>query len=157
MAHEELVTTLAYVAYQTASKGLEARDVFDIFVRNEKVNARVREKTNITRTLDEVSEASPNEFISALDVVDSFLIKLEMITGKGFPKLKELVCAHGAITNQIAYLLWITLVDADEKFVSSNSEEIFAAINLIFHDTQTVRADFDIDSFLDQLVEICKS
>lgn len=160
MKNEELVTVLAYVAYQTKFKMIPTSEVLDIFVRNNKVHARVRGKNNITRTLDEVSESDVDSFLASLDVVDTFLNKLEILTRNGFKNLRKLVSPKAVktqrVTNQSVYLLWIALVDAETKYVADNSEIIFSDINRSFEEMQTMTHEFSIEKSLDELSKICK-
>ena len=90
MLNEELVMVLGYVAYQTETGDKSGTDVFDVFVRNDKISARVRDKNNVTSVLDKAAREDADEFLHSLGCVDEYLVKLEVLTGEEFRNLKPL-------------------------------------------------------------------
>lgn len=153
MLNEELVMTLGYIAYQSKMRECSGRDMFDVFVRDGKMTARIRDKKNVTEILDRASRSDKEGFLQALDSVDLFLRKLEALTGDGFRELRALwSTAKGQtrVTNKNVYLLWILLACLDEKRIRASKENLRKTIRDFFAESQELKRDADVDALLDK-------
>ncbi|WP_417899103.1 DUF262 domain-containing protein [Bacillus haimaensis] len=79
MENEELISTLAYFDYKTENP--DAHNDLDIYQRNDKINFRVRAKTEITKLLNTASEQETvkNAYLKSITSVDTFIRKLKLL------------------------------------------------------------------------------
>ena len=75
MKNEELITMLAYLAYEKRKNSVAPNDYLNIFVRNQKINARFKDKSSITTALGNLTQAHDDIFFRALEDVDEFIKK----------------------------------------------------------------------------------
>lgn len=73
MKNEELITMLAYLAYEKRKNSVAPNDYLNIFVRNQKINARFKDKSSITTALGNLTQAHDDIFFRALEDVDEFI------------------------------------------------------------------------------------
>ena len=66
MKNEELITMLAYLAYIKRKEKIKPGEYLNIFVRNQRINARFSTKGNITTKLGEISSTNDPVFGDAL-------------------------------------------------------------------------------------------
>lgn len=69
MKNEELITMLAYLAYEKRKNSVAPNDYLNIFVRNQKINARFKDKSSITTALGNLTQAHDDIFFRALEDV----------------------------------------------------------------------------------------
>lgn len=153
MLNEELVMVLGYVAYQTETGDKSGTDVFDVFVRNDKISARVRDKNNVTSVLDKAAREDADEFLHSLGCVDEYLVKLEVLTGEEFRNLKPLFSnSKGQIrvTNKNAYLLWILLAPLDVALLRQHRDIYMHVLKEFFEAVQHLSQDTDVKTLLDE-------
>ncbi|PFG05243.1 DUF262 domain-containing protein [Bacillus sp. es.034] len=79
MENEELITTLAYFEYKAENP--DSHNDLDIYQRNDKINFRVKSKTEITKLLNTASEQEKvkNAYIKSINAIDSFVKKLKLL------------------------------------------------------------------------------
>lgn len=155
MKNEELITMLAYLAYKKRKNGVEAKECLNIYVRNQRINARFTQKSQITNVLGEISRNEDLIFGEAINDVKRFIHKLSILTGDNFEEWNRLL-AHSkkntqSKTNQNFYLLWIALAGLTEEKVEDEKEEIFDKINGYFKECQEIKEDFDVEQFVNRL------
>lgn len=63
MKNEELITMLAYLAYEKRKNSVAPNDYLNIFVRNQKINARFKDKSSITTALGNLTQAHDDIFL----------------------------------------------------------------------------------------------
>ncbi len=158
MKNEELLTTLGFLSYKTKYESLSPINAVDIFIRNRRINARIRNKSQITTILSDVSARNSDEFSFCLDEVELFIEKLIVLTGQGFPNLNNLL-SHKmkntqSRTNQNFYLLWIILSDFSLEDVSHSTRELFSEIETMFRKNQNINDRVIIDDYISSLISI---
>lgn len=144
MVNEELVMTLGYVAYKTKSYNKSGLDVFDIFVRDGKISARIGQKKNVTEVLDEASRNDRAGMMTSLRHVDCFLTKLECLSGKKFANLRSLFTKRARIANKNVYLLWILLSCVTSDDVTLNASAMMSTLKQFFEWSQDLSQNIDI-------------
>lgn len=159
MKNEELITMLAYLAYMNRKDKVAPTDSLNIFVRNQKINARFKDKSMITTVLGKLSQIHDDMFFSALDDVEEFIRKLKVLSGNDFSEF-NLMISHtykntNSRTNQNFYLLWLILKNISLERLMVEKESIFNRIQKIFIKCQNVAEDdFDVESFVQKIMRI---
>lgn len=159
MKNEELITMLAYLAYMNRKDKTVPTDSLNIFVRNQKINARFKDKSMITTVLGKLSQIHDDMFFSALDDVEEFISKLKVLSGNDFSEF-NLMISHtykntNSRTNQNFYLLWLILKNISLERLMVEKESIFNRIQKIFIKCQNVAEDdFDVESFVQKIMRI---
>lgn len=160
MKNEELITMLAYLAYKKRKNGLAPKECLNIYVRNQRINARFTQKSQITNVLGEISRNEDLVFGEAIEDIKNFIHKLSILTGDNFEEWNKLL-AHSkkntqSKTNQNFYLLWIALSDLTEEKIKNNKKQIFHKINKYFKECQDIKEEeFDVEQFVKKLSMIC--
>lgn len=159
MKNEELITMLAYLAYLDRKHLMKPENVLNIFVRNNRINARINTKSNITNELIEISKNNDELFESALKDVQLFINKLEILCGKEFDKFNDLISHFKkntySKTNRNFYLLWIILSRISDSRVLEEKDVIFTKISDLFKVSQDITdEDFDIKGYIKNLTNI---
>lgn len=158
MKNEELITMLAYLAYKKRKNGIEPKECLNIYVRNQRINARFTQKGQITNILGEISRNEDVVFGESIEDVKSFIRKLSILTGQNFEEWNRLL-AHSkkntqSKTNQNFYLLWIALETITEERVMKDKEKIYSKINGFFKECQDIKEEFDVEKFVQKLSTI---
>lgn len=158
MKNEELITMLAYLAYKKRKEGLEPKECLNIYVRNQRINARFTKKSQITNVLGEISRNEDSTFGEAIEDVKHFIRILSILTGDNFEELNKLL-AHTkkntqSKTNQNFYLLWIALESITEENAKNKKEEIFNKVRSLFKECQDITEEFDVVEFVNKLSSI---
>lgn len=159
MKNEELITMLAFLAYTERRTSIRPGSYLNIFVRNQRINARFSTKSNITNTLGEISSSNDPLFGEAIDIVRDFIKKLQMLCGSDFQNLNKML-AHSkkntqSRTNQNFYLLWIAISHLDTNRIHADKEMIYTKIRDMFVRSQEIKDDeFDVTAYLAELSSI---
>lgn len=159
MKNEELITMLAYLAYEKRKNSVAPNDYLNIFVRNQKINARFKDKSSITTALGNLTQAHDDIFFRALEDVDEFIKKLELLAGPVF-SMFNLMINHtrkntNTKTNQNFYLLWLILQNVSMERLGLEKSSIFTQIQKIFSTCQNVTEDeFDVNEFVQYIMHI---
>lgn len=159
MKNEELITMLAYLAYKKRKNGIEPKECLNIYVRNQRINARFTQKGQITNVLGEISRNEDSIFGEAIEDVKRFIRILSILTGDNFDELNKLL-AHTkkntqSKTNQNFYLLWIALESITEERVKNNKIDIFNKIRTLFRECQDIKEEeFNVVEFVNKLSAI---
>lgn len=159
MKNEELITMLAYLAYIEKKDNTKPSEYLNIFVRNQRVNARFGTKGNITTKLGEISSTNDPLFGESLNDVRDFFEKLKILCGDDFSDFNKML-GHSrknaqSRTNQNFYLLWIAVSHIGTTHVQNSKEQIFEQIRRLFLSSQDITGEgFDIKRFVDELSKI---
>ena len=159
MKNEELITILAYLAYIEKKDSINPGEYLNIFVRNQRINARISTKSHITNRLTEISSNYDPLFKNALQDVEAFIEKLQILCGENFEKFNSLI-AHTkkntqSRTNQNFYLLWIAVAHIEKKRLENEKEEIFKKIKNMFLISQDIKDDeFDVKNYIKELSQL---
>lgn len=113
MKLEELITSLAYIDYRMNQPDAEIINVLNIYKRNDRMCARIMSKDNVTKTLNELSNGNPQNFVKALENVEVFIEKILMLIENNSEQLRALF-NHSKKgiqykTDQNFYFLWAIL------------------------------------------------
>lgn len=146
MKVEELVTSLAYLDYKL-EKGDNINSILCIYAKDEKLCARLMNKTIMTRNLMEISVNDTENFLSSLGKVKIFAEKVYILTAGENTNMKMLVnhSRKGTAfkTDQNFYFLWCMLKNIDIDIIKSNSDDIFKKIRDQFKELQKIRGNVD--------------
>ena len=159
MKNEELITMLAFLAYIQRKNSTEPGDYLNIFVRNQRINARFSTKRYITSTLGEISRNNDPVFGEAISDVVAFIDKMKVLCGSDFERFLDLI-AHTkkntqSRTNQNFYLLWIAVAHIPMERVYNDKDLIFNKIRDLFAESQDIKEDsFDVTVFIQKLASI---
>ena len=159
MKNEELITMLAYLAYIERKDGIKPGDYLNIFVRNQRINARFSTKGNITNKLGEISRNNDPVFGDALKDVNSFIEKLKLLCGEDFENFNKML-GHTkkntqSRTNQNFYLLWIAIAHIEFSRVQNQTEQILNNIRELFLISQDINDEnFDTTDYVQKLSSI---
>jgi uncharacterized protein with ParB-like and HNH nuclease domain len=159
MKNEELITMLAFLAYIERKDGIKPGDYLNIFVRNQRINARFSTKGNITNKLGEISSNNDPVFGDALKDVGSFIEKLKLLCGDDFENFNKML-GHTrkntqSRTNQNFYLLWIAIAHIELTRVQNETEQIFNRVRDLFLISQDINGEnFDTANYVQKLSNI---
>ena len=159
MKNEELITILAYLAYIEKKDSINPGEYLNIFVRNQRINARISTKSHITNRLTDISSNYDSLFKNALQDVEKFIEKMQILCGEDFENFNSLI-AHTkkntqSRTNQNFYLLCIAVAHIEKKRLEKEKEEIFKKIQNMFLISQDIKEDeFDVKNYIKELSEI---
>ena len=158
MKNEELITTLAYVDYRFQKHSIRSSETINIFIRNNRINARMNKKSNITTLFDTMVTNNDTSFIDSLDKVAEFIEKLKILCGENFDKFNQLI-SHKKTnvqsrTNQNFYLLWVALQNIAINRIRLDKNNIFEKIAIQFEISQKVPDKLTINKFIDNLENI---
>ena len=159
MKNEELITMLAYLSYIERKDGIQPGNYLNIFVRNQRINARFSTKGNITTRLGEIATTNDPVFKVALGDVEQFIDKLQILCGDNFQDFNRML-GHTrknaqSRTNQNFYLLWIAVSHIDISRVKNEKETIFNNIKELFLLSQDIKSDnFEVNNFINKLSNI---
>ena len=159
MKNEELITMLAFLAYIQRKNSTEPGDYLNIFVRNQRINARFSTKRYITSTLGEISRNNDPVFGEAISDVVAFIDKMKVLCGSDFEQFLDLI-AHTkkntqSRTNQNFYLLWIAVAHIPLERVNNDKDLIFNKIRDLFAESQDIKDDsFDVVTFIQKLASV---
>lgn len=146
MKNEELITMLAYLAYIEKKDSVKPGDYLNIFVRNQRINARFVTKGNVTNRLMDISINKDPLFKQSLQEVKTFIEKLQILCGNDFENVNKMICHTKkntqSRTNQIFYLLWIAISHIEIERVRNEKEMIFNEICKMFMLSQDIKDDF---------------
>lgn len=159
MKNEELITMLAYLAYIQRKDSIKPGDYLNIFVRNQRLNARINTKSNITNRLTEISSNNDPVFADALLDVKDFIDKLQHLCGDEFENFNRMICHTKkntqSRTNQNFYLLWIALGNISLERIKQEKDTIFKSIQTLFLISQEINEeDFDVKDYINKLSSI---
>ncbi len=159
MKNEELITMLAYLAYIERKDGIKPGDYLNIFVRNQRINARFSTKGTITNKLGEISSNNDPVFGDALKDVSSFIEKLKLLCGEDFENFNKML-GHTrkntqSRTNQNFYLLWIAIAHIELSRVQNETEQIFNCVRDLFLISQDINDEnYDTTDYVRKLSSI---
>lgn len=159
MKNEELITMLAYLSYIKRKDSIKPGDYLNIFVRNQRLNARINRKGNITNRLTEISSNNDPVFDDAIQDVKDFIDKLQYLCGDEFKNFNKMICHTRkntqSRTNQNFYLLWIALEHISIDRIKLEKDNIFKNIQNLFSKSQEIdEENFDVEDHIKKLSTI---
>lgn len=155
MRLEELITSLAYLDYRIHQPSTEIINVLNIYKRNDRMCARIMSKDNVTKTLSELSNKSPQGFIKSLENIEDFIEKILILIENDDSKIRELFnhSRKGTQykTDQNYYFLWVMLLNISIKEVELQRKEVFFRIKKMFSVIQKAPKDCSVEKFIKML------
>lgn len=142
MENEELITILSYYNYKSGLNK-DIGSFLAIYQVDQRINARVKDKKNVTSILFEVTEDDDkkNRFLKSIDNVSKFIDKLRIVldqsnNGKDLEEKFNLLTSSGSQrrhttrTLQEIYILWYLLESSNDNHLKKddlykNLEKIF--------------------------------
>lgn len=163
MINEQLYTTLAYLYFKLNTQ--ELTDFLDIIIRDKRINLRVKNKSDITKTLNDVTadEKIRLKFMCSISDLEKFIKKLKILLIREDSdhfseidddllktELNELMQIEGLsrrMTN--LYILWALLNSVNYERIKIDAPQINTEIKQIFADLKNISEDENpIDFFL---------
>lgn len=150
MKVEELITSLAYIDYKI-KRGVNISSVLCVFVKDERLCARLMSKAQMTKQLNEISVKNPEAFIKSLDNVALFAEKLLFLTNGEKESMKQMV-SHlrkrvAFKTDQNFYCLWFLLKDIEIDFILEHKHVVFERIRNKFNEFQNFKKTLNKEKF----------
>ena len=155
MKLEELITSLAYIDYRMNQPDAEIINVLNIYKRNDRMCARIMSKDNVTKTLNELSNGNPQNFVKALENVEVFIEKILMLIENNSEQLRALF-NHSKKgiqykTDQNFYFLWAILFRTSISDIQRDRQGEFKRISKIFSIIQKTPVDYTTEMLLNEL------
>lgn len=155
MKLEELITSLAYIDYRMNQPDAEIINVLNIYKRNDRMCARIMSKDNVTKTLNELSNGNPKNFVKALENVEVFIEKILMLIENNSEQLRALF-NHSKKgiqykTDQNFYFLWAILFRTSISDIQRDRQGEFKRISKIFSIIQKTPVDYTTEMLLNEL------
>ena len=133
----------------------EIINLLNIYKRNDRMCARIMSKDNVTKTLSELSNSNPTEFVKALKNVELFVSKILILIEDNPVKLRELFnhSKKGVQykTDQNFYFLWAMLFKISIEELQKRRQEEFERISKVFSFIQNTPANYLTETFLREL------
>lgn len=151
MSIEELITSLAYLDYKS-NRGISPYSVLNIYRRNNRINARIKEKADITRVLANISSDTGRDFLDSISNVRKFIEKVWILINNEKEKIGYLFASlnlNGGKTDQNFYLLWLLLLDFSEEEINEKRLVIYEMIHSVFENAQDYNQDVEV--FINQM------
>ena len=155
MKLEELITSLAYIDYRMNQPDAEIINVLNIYKRNDRMCARIMSKDNVTKTLNELSNGNPQNFVKALENVEVFIEKILMLIENNSEQLRALF-NHSKKgiqykTDQNFYFLWAILFRTSISDIQRDRQGEFKRISKIFSIIQKTPINYTTEMLLNEL------
>ncbi len=148
MGIEELITSLAYLDYKM-NMNTSPYDILNIYIRNNRINARIKKKADITKVLASISNAHSHQFMYSVENITHFIKKIRCLLDDEKEKISCLFASssyNGGKTDQNFYLLWLLLNDYNISEIEEQKEMIFLGIHSVFEMAQNYTRD--LESFI---------
>ena len=155
MKLDEFITSLAYIDYRMNPPDAEIINVLNIYKRNDRMCARIMSKDNVTKTLNELSNGNPQNFVKALENVEVFIEKILMLIENNSEQLRALF-NHSKKgiqykTDQNFYFLWAILFRTSISDIQRDRQGEFKRISKIFSIIQKTPVDYTTEMLLNEL------
>lgn len=155
MRLEELITSLAYLDYRMGQPYTEIVNVLNIYKRNDRMCARIMSKDNVTKTLSELSNKNPEDFVKSLENIEVFIKKILVLIENDESKIRELFnhSRKGTQykTDQNYYFLWAMLLDISLQEIERERIKVFSRIKTMFSIIQKTPDDCSVEKFIEML------
>jgi len=169
MEDEELYASLVYLEYKIKdikNEGFDIEDIIDVYVRSNRINARIKHKTEITKTLNEVTneESTKLEFLKCIKIIETFIKKVRTIlidkdTENADQYLREeldRMFTQNRRTFQNFYTLWYILCYLNYEMIKYNRIKIKGDITTLFQLMKNVPGNDNkkLDEFLSLIKDL---
>lgn len=155
MKLEELITSLAYLDFRMGQPYTEIINVLNIYKRNDRMCARIMSKDNVTKTLSELSNKNPEDFVKSLENIDDFITKILLLIEDDDRRIRDLFnhSRKGTQykTDQNFYFLWAMLLRISFEEIKTKREKVFLRIKGMFAIIQKTPVDCTVERFIEML------
>lgn len=148
MSIEELITSLAFLDYKM-KQDIDPFSIVNMYKRNNRINARIKNKADITKCLSNISENNSSSFLKSIESVKLFINKVLILIDGESDKIGNLFASltlNGGKTDQNFYLLWLMLINLDKNQIRHDRVCYYNNIRNIFEIAQDY--DKDIEEFI---------
>jgi len=143
------------VDYRAIIENISETETINIFMRSNRINARMNKKSNITTLFDNITNNDDAAFLDSVNNVSLFIEKLKILAGDNFEYFNKLIAHKKANvqsrTNQNFYLLWIALCNISIDKIKINKEKVFDIISKQFEIAQNVPDNLTVSEFIRNL------
>jgi len=157
MKNEELITSLAYLYYESKTSDREKDKALDIYIRYGKVTIRLPRKKRITKVFEEcnLDKGVKEEFSKGVIEVEKFINKVQLLLSdsdlKGsFDNILNLSRKESRADRDY-YLLWFMLSDIDDDHLLINRESIIPRMRDVFSKSRLISLDLESNDFVKYL------
>lgn len=160
MKVEELITSLSFIDYKMSFPNTEVINVLNIYKKHERICARIMNKDNVTKTLEDISNGNPQHFIQSVGNIELFINKIIRLIDTNYETLRKLF-AHsrkGTLykTDQNFYFLWAMLQNITVSQIEAHRKFIFDSIASKFQIIQKTPEGYTIEKFLKEIQIVLK-
>lgn len=152
MKLEELITSLSYLDYKVRVENENIESVLNIYKRYNRMYARIKDKSNVTKTLSNISNSGVKEFLKSINNIEIFSEKIKRLTNNSKETVKSLFNhqrkGSSFKTDQNFYFLWVLLEEISLKSIEEKYANIFRDISAIFGMIQSTPDDYSINQFI---------
>ena len=122
--------------------------------------ARIMSKDNVTKTLSELSNKNPEDFVISLGNIEGFVKKILVLIDNDESRIRDLFnhSRKGTQykTDQNYYFLWAMLLDISLEEIETEKEKVFSQIRTMFAIIQKTPVDCTVEKFIGMLREFHK-
>lgn len=155
MKVEELITSLAYLDYKISSNNEEILSVLNIYKRYNRMNARIKNKSDVTKLLSMISNEDSQSFLDSVKNINQFANKVMILTADENHNVKKLFNhkRKGAAykTDQNFYFLWLMLLGISEEIIVQDKDDVFKKISALFALIQSTPDNYDPESLVQDM------
>lgn len=165
MVNEEMITSLAYLAYRKSFSNDQDHSSLDIYQRDSKIHFRMqgKNKKDISKQLSEASEneKTKNRFLQSIKAVNSFIKKVKLILveqdildmdqdeylNAQFNALLGNKVGSNKRSLQSFYALWYILESFPQELILLNRQKILSEVQALLMYLKQTSEDFTIEDF----------
>ena len=157
MKLEELIVSLAYLEYKVNVEKVRVSNVLNVYVKNGKLCARIKNKDNVTRLLSDISNSNVKPFLSCLHSIKVFSQKIEALINDE-TDFRKMVQHSKKIapykTDQNFYFLWLMTCNVALDSIINKPDEYYKIISEKFEMMQGVQDIISVEEFVRTCLEI---
>ena len=158
MKLEELIISLAYLEYKVKVEKVKISSVLNIYVKNGKLCARIKNKDNVTKLLTDISNGDSNVFLDKLNEIKLFTKKIELLIKNDSEFRKMVQHSKKPIsykTDQNFYFLWLMTGNVSLKEIESSPDIYFEKIRENFKEMEDVQNLPSVDKYIEKIRNLC--
>ncbi len=158
MANEELIASLAYIDYKKRISNSNTKNILNIYVKANRINARIKSKSDITKVLSEITQDDINPFIDSINNVIIFIDKINKLISDDYTLLYKIFDPINqrktSRTNQNFYMFWLILGKFSMAQLEESRNEIIHKISDLYQLMQKYPQDKTVDDLMEKIENI---
>lgn len=157
MKLEELIVSLAYLEYKVNIEKVSVSSVLNIYVKNSKLCARIKNKTNVTKLLSDISNGDVKPFLNCLNQIKLFSQKIETMINDEMDFRKMVQHSKKSApykTDQNFYFLWLMTCNVSLEEIVNKRNIYYEIIRSKFEAMQEVQDTFSVEKFIATCLDI---